>query len=264
MKPARLLVLAISLAAAGGAALLVTRQPAPSKPVVVETPVPVKTVEILVASNDLPRGQTVKAQDLRWQEWPADYRPAGSFARGDAPDAVQDNIGAIVLGSIASGEPIRREKLVKAEGSGFMSAILPAGMRAMAISIDSRGSNSVGGFILPNDRVDVIRTYRDDESSKASGTDIQISETVLSNIRVLAIGANVQERAPEKTASGETATLEVTASQAEQLTLAQKVGQLSLALRSLADAGQPDRREEGTDAGLTIVRYGVARPVAKR
>jgi pilus assembly protein CpaB len=109
----------------------------------------------------------------------------------------------------------------------------------------------------------VIRTYRDDESSKAGGTDIQVSETVLSNIRVLAIGPNVQERAGDKTVNGETATLELTAGQAEQLTLAQKVGQLSLALRSLADAGQPEKREEA-DAGLTVVRYGVGRSVTKR
>jgi pilus assembly protein CpaB len=264
MKPARLLVLAVALAAAGGAALLVTRRPAPPNAVVVETTVPVRTVEILVASSDLPRGQILKAQDLRWQQWPVDYRPAGSLARNEAPGASQDNVGAIVLSTIAAGEPIRPEKLVKPERGGFMSAILPTGMRAMAISIDSRGSNSVGGFILPNDRVDVIRTYRDEESSKAGGTDVQISETVLSNIRVLAIGSNVQERAPDKTATGETATLELTASQVEQLTLAQKVGHLSLALRSLADAGQPGRREEATDAGLTIVRYGVAQPVAKR
>jgi pilus assembly protein CpaB len=263
MKPARLLVLAVALAAAGGAALLVTGRPEP-KPVVVETTAPVKTIEILVASNDLPRGQILKAQDLRWQEWPADYRPAGALARNEAPDAAQNHAGSIVLGTISAGEPIRREKLVKAEGGGFMSAILPSGMRAMAISIDSRGSNSVGGFILPNDRVDVIRIYRDEDSSKAGGTDVQISETVLSNIRVLAIGSNLQERAADKTANGETATLEVTAGQAEQLTLAQKVGQLSLALRSLADAGQPDRRDEATDAGLTIVRYGVSRSVARR
>src|SRR3954452_25381667 len=262
MKPARLLVLAVALAAAGAAALLVSRSPEP-KPVVVETQAPVKTIEILVAANDLPRGQTVKPQDLRWQQWPADYRTPGALARSDSPNALQDNSGSIVLSMIAAGEPIRREKLVKAEGSGFMSAILPAGMRAMAISIDSRGANSVGGFILPNDRVDVIRTYRDDESSKAGGTDIQVSETVLSNIRVLAVGPNVQERAGAKTVNGETATLELTAGQAEQLTLAQKVGQLSLALRSLADAGQPEKREEA-DAGLTVVRYGVGRSVTKR
>jgi pilus assembly protein CpaB len=264
MKPARLLVLGVALAAAGAAALLVTRSPAPPPPVVVETSTPVKTVEILVASNDMPRGQTVKAPNLRWQPWPADYRPAGSLARSEAPGAFEENVGSIVLTSISAGEPIRREKLVKAEGNGFMSAILPTGMRAMAISIDSRGANSVGGFILPNDRVDVIRTYRDDESSKAGGMDVQISETVLSNIRVLAIGTNVQERAADKVVNGETATLELTAPQAEQLTLAQKVGQLSLALRSLADAGQPEKREEVTEAGLTVVRYGVARPVAKR
>jgi pilus assembly protein CpaB len=137
-------------------------------------------------------------------------------------------------------------------------------MRAVAVSIDTRGANSAGGFILPNDRVDVIKTSRDDEGSKSSGGDIQTAETVLSNVRVLAVGQNVQERGADRVATGETATLEVSASQAELLALAQKVGQLSLALRSLSDAGQTERVQDDSNGGLTVVRYGVARSVAKR
>ena len=81
-----------------------------------------------------------------------------------------------------NGEPIRRERLIKTDGTGFMSAILPSGMRAVAISIDTRGASSAGGFVLPNDRVDVIRTWRDEESSKAQGVDVNLSETILHNI----------------------------------------------------------------------------------
>jgi pilus assembly protein CpaB len=162
------------------------------------------------------------------------------------------------------GEPIRREKLIRADGGGFMSAILPSGMRAVAITIDTRGATSAGGFILPNDRVDVIRTYRDDDASRSGGGDTQVSETLLNNIRVLAIGQTVQERNGEKVVTGETATLELTPAQAELVTLAQKVGQLSLALRSLVDANQPEAAIRREETGLTVVRYGVAKQAPKR
>ncbi len=110
---------------------------------------------------------------------------------------------------ILAGEPIRREKLLKGSG-GYMSAILPAGMRAVAISIDNRGATSAGGFILPNDRVDVIKTV---QSSSDKGAGPATSEIILTNIRVLAIGQTIQERNGEKVVTGETATLELTPAQ---------------------------------------------------
>jgi pilus assembly protein CpaB len=163
--------------------------------------------------------------------------------------------------SFFKGEPIRREKLVKGPNSGFMSAILPSGMRAVAINIDTQGSTSAGGFVLPNDRVDVLRTVRDDEAAKSGVADAFVTEILLSNIRVLAIGQNVQEKNGERVVIGSNATLEVDPRQAETLILAQRVGQLSLALRSLLDASRtaetatPDQQ---TDNTLTIVRYGIA------
>lgn len=263
MKPARLIVLAIALGAAGVAAMLMTQR-APTETVVVEKTAPVKTVDVLVAATELPIGQTLKAGDIRWQAWPSDYVPTGAITRTQQGD-LGEFVGSLVRFNFLAGEPLRREKLVRANSNAFMSAILPTGMRAVAISIDTRGATSAGGFVLPNDRVDVLRTYRDDEASKQGGVDVQMSETILPNVRVLAIGQNVQERNGEKVVTGETATLEVTPSQAEALALAQKTGQLSLALRSLADAGQTATvREEKTETGVTVVRYGVARQAAKR
>jgi hypothetical protein len=108
------------------------------------------------------------------------------------------------------GEPVRREKLVKGDGTGFLSALLPAGRRrAIAISIDAQGGTTAGGFILPNDRVDVIWTWRDLEKSKTARMDIYTSETILTNVRVLAIGQNVQDKNGEKVVAGGTATLEL-------------------------------------------------------
>lgn len=263
MKPARIIVLGIAVVAAGAAATLVSR-PAPPETVVVERKAAVATTDVLVASSDLPVGTMLKEGDLRWQPWPSDYVPAGSVTRG-GKESLGDFTGAIVRTGFLVGEPIRQEKLVRANSNAFMSAILPPGMRAVAISIDTRGSNTAGGFILPNDRVDIIRTYRDEEAAKGGGEG-QSTETLLQNIRVLAIGQNVQDKDGEKVVTGETATLEVTPTQAEMLALAQKTGQLSLALRSLADAGKPAEglgaRED--DTSLTLIRYGISRQASRR
>jgi pilus assembly protein CpaB len=210
-------------------------------------------------------GQTLKTPDMRWQAWPADSAGSGLIRRGDQPEGLEQTAGSIVRAAFLAGEPIRREKLIKADGSGFMSAILPSGMRAVAISIDNRGSTSAGGFILPNDRVDVIRTYRDEGTSRSAGVDVHVADAVLTNVRVLAIGQTVQERNGEKVVTGETATLELTPAQVEVVILAQKTGQLTLSLRSLADANRVETlAEPAPETGLTVVRYGVASQSPKR
>jgi pilus assembly protein CpaB len=139
-----------------------------------------------------------------------------------------------------------------------MAAILPSGMRAIATKISAE--TGAGGFILPNDRVDVILTHRDAEATKAAGTETQTSETILRNVRVLAIDQNLDEKGEQKTVLGKTATLELTERQAETLALAQKQGTLSLALRSITDASRENPPPDQTDdnrAGVKVVRFGV-------
>jgi pilus assembly protein CpaB len=119
MKPARLLVLAIALVAAAVAALLVMRNPEPA-PIVVERREPVQTVDVLVAGADLPRGQNLKAEDLKWQAWPVANQPTGAMTRNEAPTALSELAGSIVTSRFLPGEPIRRDKLVKANGNAFM------------------------------------------------------------------------------------------------------------------------------------------------
>ena len=264
MRSAQIAVLAIALLAGGTAAFMITRNPEPAAATIVEKPVAVQTVDVLVAQGELTVGQTVRADNLRWQHWPIDIVPTGSITRATQAGALEESVGSIVRYSFLAGEPIRKEKLIKSDGSGFMSAILGTGKRAIAISIDTRGATSAGGFILPNDHVDVLRTYRDEDSTRAGGADVQAAETLLSNIRVLAIGQNVQERNGEKVVTGETATLEVTPQQAEVLALAQKVGQLALVLRSLADANVVDAPVESREeAGLTVIRYGIKQTIKR-
>ncbi|MGU3540225.1 Flp pilus assembly protein CpaB [Methylobacterium sp. A54F] len=261
MKPARLAVLAVALVAGAGAAFMMSGGDPPPAPVahVDPAPPPKPTTEVLVAAAELPMGQTLQVADLRWQKWPDDAVLSGYLTRAAAPKALEETAGSVLRAGFLAGEPIRPQKLARPE-SGFMAAILPAGMRAVAIVTDTRGTNSAGGFILPNDHVDVIRTYRDDENSRSSGSDVQVSQTILQDVRVLAVGQLIQEKNGANVVTGETATLALTPAQAETVTLAQKVGSLSLALRSLADSGRATEPDPpARDAGLTVVRFGVSR-----
>jgi pilus assembly protein CpaB len=250
MSPARIIILVVALLAGLGAALLVQGPKAPA-PVAKIQPAP--TVPVLVAAAEIPVGNTVTANDLRWLDWPLASVPAGVIRKDEAPEAEKEIIGQVSRYATLGAEPIRREKLIKTDGTGFLSAVLPAGMRAVAISTDSRGANTAGGFILPNDRVDVISTER---GEAAGGQESYASEVILRNIRVLAIGQNVQERNGEKVVVGETATLQVEPGQVENLVQAQKTGTLSLALRSLKDANETAPPTQA-DNSMTLVRYGV-------
>ncbi len=145
-----------------------------------------------------------------------------------------------------------------------MAAILPPGMRAVSVGIAPE--TGAGGFILPNDRVDVILTQRDRAAEKVTGSEVQISETILKNIRVLAIDQNVEEKNGQRVVIGKTATLELSPGQAESLTLAQKLGSISLALRSITDANakDDDDKSRGSGSGVNIVRFGVGTTVTPK
>ncbi|HEX5500366.1 MAG TPA: Flp pilus assembly protein CpaB, partial [Thermomicrobiales bacterium] len=184
--------------------------------------------------------------------------------KGSQPNAVQKLSGMIVRVPFVAGEPIRESKLVNAKGSGFMAAILPSGMRAVSTQISPE--TGAGGFILPNDHVDVILTRRAG-AAKVAGGDVPSSETILSNVRVLAIDQTIKEKNGQKDVIGKTATLELTPKQAETLTLAQHLGSLSLALRSITDARRDDPKvasDLGQDGrhGVNVVRFGVSTPSA--
>jgi pilus assembly protein CpaB len=264
MKPAKLMVLGVAAVAALSAVWLTSGLR--EKPVIVQqlapAAAPINVTEVLVAAVDLPVGSSVTQEQLRWQVWPAGAVSEFMIDKKSSPDALTEIVGAIARGPSLAGEPIRRDKMIKGVNGGFMSAVLPSGMRAIAINIASSGAKSAGGFILPNDRVDVIRTARDDQATRLKQTDTFVSETILQNIRVLAIGQNIQERNGEKVVVGETATLELDPRQSEAIALAQRTGELSLALRSLSDANKPPETTKSDDSGeLTVIRFGVTSTV---
>src|SRR5665213_1285649 len=232
MYTARIVVLTIALSAGGVAAYLASgsdNKPAPAAPAA-----QLQTVDVLVAKSDIGLGQTVKPEDLQWQSWPAATASSTFIRRTDRPDATTQIAGSIVRAPFIAGEPIRELKLVRADGSGFMAAILPSGMRA--VSTDISPETGAGGFILPNDRVDVILSKHDkNPDAHAGSTDVVNSETVLTNIRVLAIDQAPKEKDGQNSVIGKTVTLELKPEQAETLMRARQSGTLSLSLRSIAD-----------------------------
>ncbi|WP_442579951.1 Flp pilus assembly protein CpaB [Mesorhizobium sp. ASY16-5R] len=237
MAASRLIILGVAVAAAGGAGYVAKNMSAaPPAQIVVEqgpSQPAVAVTEVLVVSGDVPMGASVGDQ-LSWQEWPSAGTNDKFITRETEPNALDELKTAIARVPIYAGEPLRRSKLV-GEGQSFMSSILPSGYRAIATQISA--DTSAGGFILPNDFVDVIMTRRA-EAGSATGF---ITETILQNIKVLAIDQTIQEdEEGKKVKVGETATLELTQQQAEIITVAQQMAdRLTLALRSVADAQQP-------------------------
>ena len=260
MKAARVVVLTVAIAAGGVAAMLAGRseKPAEVKPEAAK----VDTVDVLVAKADIPMGQALSPADVQWQAWPPSAATGNFIRKNNRPQAVEDLNGMIARVPFVAGEPIREAKLVNAKGSGFMAAILPTGMRAVSTQISPE--TGAGGFILPNDRVDVILTRRDTNADKTGGGgESKTSETVLSNIRVLAIDQAVEEKGGQKVVVGKTATLELTPGQAETLVLSQQIGSLSLALRSVTDASRTDTpaaddESSGKRNAVNVIRFGVS------
>src|SRR5216683_6779222 len=188
MMTARIVVLTIALGAGGVAAYLASGSD--NKPAPAAAPaVTLQTIDVLVAKADIALGQALKPEDMQWQTWPAANASGTFIRRSDRPDAANQVAGSIARAPFIAGEPIREQKLVRADGSGFMAAILPTGMRAVSTEISAE--TGAGGFILPNDRVDIVLTRRlknpDGANGPTGGNDLILSEVILTNIRVLAI-----------------------------------------------------------------------------
>jgi pilus assembly protein CpaB len=257
MNTARIVVLTIALGAGGVAAYLASRA-SDDKSVTAEPTAQMQTVDVLVAKSDIGLGQSLKPDDMQWQTWPASAASNTFIRRGERPDATTQVAGSIARAPFVAGEPIREQKLVKADGSGFMAAILPTGMRAISTEISPE--TGAGGFILPNDRVDVILSKRDKDPER-SGPEVVNSEIILSNVRVLAIDQAPREKDGQNAVVGKTVTLELKPEQAETLARARQSGTLALALRSIADLNMVENRTDDQTRkrgdSVNVVRYGV-------
>ena len=256
MKRARILVLFIAFAAAAGAAFL-SRGLVSQPQEVVQVEKQVDTIDVLVASKDIGLGMRVGSDNLSWQPWPK--QQSGNFInKVRYPEAKQKFSGAIARSAIVEGEPISPKKIVKVDEGGVMAAILSSGMRAVSVEIKER--TVAGGFILPNDHVDVIVTRR----TRSNSDNTHVSSTVLKNVRVLAIGEKIETKKDENIAKGRTVTLELKPRQAEILTLADSMGDISLSLRSLADTARQKEKDNINDpfgqnnsGSVRMLKYGM-------
>src|SRR5579871_1043400 len=260
MNMQRILVLGLAAIAAGAAALIVRGLIGGSTPKVqAALPPMMPMTEVLVASTDLQPGQHLSGAQVRWQNWPKKYVDQKFITQQSAPSITAAVEGTVTRAPIVAGQPITNENILHSDAAGIMAANLTPGMRAMAIAVTS--DTGAGGFILPNDRVDLIATVVVSESPKRYKTG-----TLLQNLRVLAMDQTYKEDANQKVVLAKTATLEVTPAQAELVQAAATSGQLSLSLRSLADSTASalaasalgDSQSSGKEP-VSIMRYGLPR-----
>lgn len=252
MSPRRIVFILIALIASGAtiflgrawlvaernARLQVQQQPAP-----VEKP----SAMVLVAKGDLHVGQFIRRENLRWQAWPADNIPPSYVI--PAQHQLEDYEGAVVRSALGDGEPVTDVRVVRPGDRGFLAAVLKPGYRAITIPVTP--SSSVAGFIFPGDAVDLLATLKvPDESKDKKNGDHHASETVLTNLKVLALDQRLDDQSKE-VAVAKTATIEVTPKQAEIIAVVAEIGKLSLSLRSLPE----DEAQVASDIGHTGVTY---------
>ena len=242
LTPSRIILLSVALITGGVAAFLAAQLSTPEPPPVPEV-ITAPTVQVLVARDTIGIGQRVTASAVEWTEWPEASARSEFVTSATTPDAITEMEGAVARAEITAGEPILTEKLVQPDGS-YLAGVLDGGMRGVSVPITAAAAS--GGFIAPNDRVDVVAT-RNLEARK-------VTETILRNVRVLAINGNLgredgeaAEAASEETFSGETlVTLELNAAQSELAINAVATGELTLVLRSIADLTDGQAIEQRT------------------
>lgn len=256
MKKSRVIVLGIAFVSAAGAALLAKSLMGTTRTQKVVEERLIDTTKILVAGSTIKIGSLVRGDQLTWQEWPKNAINNSYVNIRAHKNARQDFEKSIARATFLPGEPINMHKLIKRNQGGVMAAILTPGMRAISTKI--KEATSAGGFILPNDRVDVILSRK----LKGQGSTRYVSSTILTNVRVLAIGQNIEQPKGQQSTLGKTATLELTLAQSETLALAENMGDISLALRSMAE-NLPDTKGEqvedirNTNSGeVRVLKFG--------
>ncbi|WP_127144404.1 Flp pilus assembly protein CpaB [Pelagibacterium montanilacus] len=260
MRPARILLIVVAVAAGGLAAVLAMRgSEAPElEPVQVTQVEQEPRTQVLVANRSMGLGHRIMPGDVAWQDWPQGAIRPEYITIEQVPDAPEQMEGAVARFEIFIGEPVREAKLVRSS-QGYLSAVISQGMRAVSISVTPESAS--GGYIVPNDRVDVVLTR--------SGS--SFSETILANVRVLAIGARLGEvpDAPEAAESpanqrfdtGQVATLELSPAQSESVLNASSAGRLALVLRSISDFAESPSSEQGRSQAIRLIRHGQERSV---
>lgn len=257
MRPIVIVLIVLALGTAAIAAFLVSQFLASQTPPPTTQAVQTGTVNVLVAARDIAPGTVLAEGDLRWEPWPetlVDERFVSQPTQVEnqpAANPQQDFIDHITRRSIMKGEPVSREMVIKQGDSGVTAANLAPGMRAITINVAP--AQGVAGLVLPNDRVDIIMNVSVRDLVGLSGwKDVVLrysSETIMRNLRVVAINQKLAHDPKEGVAEpGNLVTFEVTPEQAERLLVAQQVGTLSMALRSMV----VDKNENNKDQTYTM------------
>lgn len=230
MNKRRMIVLLLAAVAAGGAALLVRGMFGGGVEKVqarILAPKQMAMVEVLVATSDIAPGMKLTPGMAHWQQWPKEsVRSDFIVGGGDIDNRIR---GSVARAPLVQGEPLTAVKVVKSDSTGFMAATLQPGMRAVSIPVTI--ASVAGGFILPNDRVDVLLT----KNGGSNNNDIS-SGLVITDVRVLAIDQAVESQNNKPVPEARTATLELTPEQARDLAKVLGMGNLSLALRPMLEA----------------------------
>jgi len=232
----RIVMVIVALVIAGGTVMFLRaymnaeRMAAQSARVTpVEEP-PKPGLQVLVARNEVRTGQIVKPDDLRWQAWPEGSLSPNYAVEGRRP--LTDFVGAVARSPISPGEPITEGKLVLPGSRGFMSAVLQPGTRAVSVPVTV--TSGISGFVFAGDKVDLILTHALQPATQGE-KEPHASETILRDIRVIAMDQRSDAKPGEQAQVAKTATFEVTPKQSEIITLALEMGKLSLSLRSLQE-----------------------------
>jgi len=271
MNMPRMLILAVAAIAAGAAALLARSLLGGGTPAAVARPAPmIATSDVLVAASAIQPGQKLNPMLVRWQRWPTSNIDTSFITHRQQPNIALAVNNTVARAPIMAGEPLSNSKIVHTDSAGFMAATLGAGMRAVSIPITTE--SGAGGFILPNDRVDLLMSVQVSDNPKRYN-----AQVVLANVRVLAVDQTIKQDQNQKVVLAKTATLELTPAQARAVVRAQSTGMLSLALRPLSEgsvavaAAQPPAAaaapsaaapaaadDDGTPGdSITVIRFGV-------
>lgn len=273
MSPMRIIILLVAALAAAGAAFLVrnmtpepapvtTNAPAQQAPVQVTEVIEVPQTPVLVLTRDVPVGHLLSAVDFEWKEWPDTTLNVNYYTQDIFPNAIDDLADSVVRTAMVQNEPVLPSKIVQKGETGYMAALLTPGMRAVSVEISV--DNASGGFILPGDRVDVMITYDLVMGKDEAGEDIvrPTTTTIMENVRILAIDQIFGDGASGQFAIGSTATVELYPDQARLLVLADRLGKVNIALRSLQDAVEGGPTLARTDFLLNVGPFqeGVGQP----
>lgn len=260
MSARQLIVLAVAAIAAIGALLLIRGMGGRSEPV--ETASVGEAIageQVLVVTRDIPQGAALVPSDLAVRLFPQQSVAPQMVRVSQQPSAQSDLVGAVTRRPFAQGEPLTLGSVIQPDGRGFMAAVLEPGFRAVAIQVSL--DSTAGGFIQPNDHVDVISTTM---VMGQGGREVARSAIVLENVRVLALNDIVQPQTAGESPTrldAQVAVLELGADDARTLAEADGGGEITLALRgveaeTVGMSLSNGRRGAGAGGGVRVHAFG--------